>query len=106
MTREEAVNKNLELSFEFDRYLFEHPKFAEKIPDNALVVLLPQYDEELREYNLRIAQENREPDQQLVLVEITSLKPQKSRLTRPRLKVMAEGRGIKSRIREQLSVAA
>lgn len=106
MTREEAVNKNLKLSFEFDRYLFEHPKFAEKIPDNALVVLLPQYDEELREYNLRIAQENREPDQQLVLVEITSLKPQKSRLTRPRLKVMAEGRSIKSRIREQLSVAA
>ncbi len=106
MTREEAVNKNLELSFEFDRYLFEHPKFAEKIPDNALVVLLPQYDEALREYNLKIAEENRESEQQLVLVEIASLKPQKSRLTRPRLKVMAERGGIKPRIREQLSVAA
>ncbi|NUO80359.1 hypothetical protein HUU05_09810 [candidate division KSB1 bacterium] len=106
MTREEAVNKNLELSFEFDRYLFEHPKFAEKIPDNALVVLLPQYDEELREYNLEIANKNREPDQPMVIVEIASLKPQKSRLTRPRLKVFAKASPMKSRVREQRAFAA
>jgi len=42
MTREDAVNKNFDLSFEFDRYLFEHPQFAAKIPDNAVVVLLPK----------------------------------------------------------------
>jgi hypothetical protein len=90
MTREKAVDKNLELCFEFDRYLFEHPKFAERIPDNALVVLLPEYDQELREYNLEIAQKNREPNQPLVLVEIPSLKPQKSLLMRPRLKVVSD----------------
>jgi hypothetical protein len=88
MRHEEAMNKNLDLSFEFDRYLFEHPKFADKIPDNAVVVLLPEYDKELREYNLKVAKKNREPDQPLVLVEIASLKPQKSRLVRPRMKVM------------------
>jgi hypothetical protein len=87
MTREEAVDKNLELGFEFDRYLFEHPKFAEKIPDNALVVLLPEYDQELREYNLKISKQNREPDQPLVFVEIASLRQQKSRLVRPKMKV-------------------
>ncbi len=87
MTREEAVNKNLDLSFEFDRYLFEHPKFAEQIPDNALVVLLPKFDKELRKYNLEVAKKNQEPEQPVVMVEIDALRPQRSRLVRPRLKV-------------------
>jgi hypothetical protein len=89
MTREEAVNKNLDLSFEFDCYLFGHPKFAEQIPDNALVVLLPKFDKELREYNLRVAKKNQEPNQPVVMVDIESLRPQRSRLVRPRLKVAA-----------------
>ncbi len=29
--------KNAELVTEFDRYVREHPEFAERIPDNALV---------------------------------------------------------------------
>jgi hypothetical protein len=87
MIREEAVNKNLDLSFEFDRYLFEPPKFEQQIPDNALTVLLPEYDNELREYNLRVAKKNQEPDQPVVMVEIDALRPQRSRLVRLRLKV-------------------
>lgn len=106
MTREEAVNKNLELSFEFDRYLYEHPKFAEKIPDRALVVLLPLYDDALREYNLKVAKQNREPNQPMVLVEIGDLKPPRSRLARPRLKVLAEARPVKAHSRERRTVAA
>ncbi|MDZ7362751.1 MAG: hypothetical protein ONB46_18790 [candidate division KSB1 bacterium] len=85
MTQEEAVNKNLDLSFEFDRYLFEHPQ----IPDNAVVVLLPEYD-----------QKNREPNQPLVLVEIASLRPQKSRLVRPKLKVENDLKTARSRARQ------
>jgi hypothetical protein len=87
MTREEAVNKNLDLSFEFDRYLFEHPRFAHRIPDNALVILLPKYDRELREYNILVAKRNQEPGQPIVMVEIDALRPQRSRLVRPRMKV-------------------
>lgn len=55
MTKDEAFAKNLELGFEFDRYLIDHPKFAENIPFNALVVLLPNHDHELREYNFKSA---------------------------------------------------
>ena len=40
MTEQEIFAKNLILSTEFDRYVLEHPDFAEKIPDNAQVVLL------------------------------------------------------------------
>jgi Family of unknown function (DUF5647) len=31
--------KNAELVTEFDRYVREHPDFAERIPDNALVAM-------------------------------------------------------------------
>lgn len=86
MTQEEIFAKNLELGFEFDRYLNDHPKFAEQIPFNALVVLLPRYDRKLSAYNRKIARQNREPKQPLVYVEIAGLKPQKSRLLQLSLK--------------------
>jgi len=99
MTREEAVNKNLDPSFEFDRCLFEHPGFAEKIPNNAVVVLLPEYDQELREYNLQVAKKNRDHNQPLVLVEIASLRPQKSRLVRPKLTVVNDFKSVGAHVR-------
>ena len=37
--------KNAELVTEFDRYVREHPDFAERIPDNALVAMLVEGDE-------------------------------------------------------------
>jgi Family of unknown function (DUF5647) len=37
--------KNAELVTEFDRYVREHPDFAERIPDNALVAMLVKGDE-------------------------------------------------------------
>ena len=40
------VERNLQLVKEFDRYVLEHPEFAEKIPDNALVVMNIEGDEE------------------------------------------------------------
>jgi hypothetical protein len=37
--------KNAEFVTEFDRYVREHPDFAERIPDNALVAMLVEGDE-------------------------------------------------------------
>jgi len=93
----EAFVKNHELVCEFDRYLLEHPKFADKIPFDALVVLLPKYDRELRKYNLGVAEKHREPGQPVVYVEIDGIKPQKSRLVRPKMKVVENGKRLKDR---------
>jgi len=38
--------KNAELVTEFDRYVREHPEFADQIPDGALVAILLEGDEE------------------------------------------------------------
>ena len=102
MTHDEVFAKNLDLSFEFDRYLIAHPQFAEKIPLNALVVLQPKYDLELSEYNLNSAEKNREPGQPIVYVKIDGLRPEKSRLLRPQIEVSQNGRnGKNSKLRKQ-----
>jgi len=89
MTEEEIFSKNLILTTEFDRYVLEHPEFAEKIPKNAQVVLLPEDDLELRQKNIEIAESQREPGQPVVYVEIERIAPQMSRLVNPVLKVGA-----------------
>src|SRR5512145_2669117 len=97
MTRDEAFAKNLALTFEFDRYLIDHPRFAEKIPFDALVVLLPKYDRRLREYNLKISKKNRQVGRAVIYVQIEGLKPSKSRLLRPRISTPANGASTRSR---------
>jgi len=89
MTDQEIFSKNLILTTEFDRYVLEHPEFAERIPENAQVVLLPKDDEELREMNLEIAEAQREPGQFVVYVEIEKVALQMSRLVNPVLRMEA-----------------
>ena len=79
--------KSLMLGQEFNRYVLEHPRFAEKIPYGAQVVLLPSYDKELRAFNLRNAQLNAEPERPVVHIQISQLRPRRSLIVKPRLKV-------------------
>ncbi len=79
--------RSLSLIHEFEQYIIEHPRFAEKIPHGAQVVLLPTYDKELREYNLRNVKINAEPDRPVVHIEISRLRPRRSLIVKPKLKV-------------------
>ncbi len=80
MTEQEIFKKNLVLSTEFDRYILEHPEFAEKIPLNAQIVFLPEDDQKLCRINMEIAEKQREAGQQVVYVHIGGVAPQLSRL--------------------------
>jgi len=74
MTREELFRKNQQLSTEFELYLLEHPEIEEKIPDNAMIVLLPDYDKEVAEANRKLAEANKEPGQSIVYVRVERLR--------------------------------
>lgn len=89
MTEKELFTKNIKLSTEFDLYLFEHPEVAEQIPENALIVLLPEEDPELCDKNLELAKARREPDQPIVTVRVEKVAPPRSRLVNPRVEVAA-----------------
>jgi hypothetical protein len=89
ITDQELFTKNLKLSTEFDLYLLEHPEMAEQIPENALIVLLPDEDPELCESNLELAKTRREPGQPIAYVRVEKVAPPHSRLVNPRVEVAA-----------------
>jgi len=74
MTKEELFRKNQQLSTEFELYLIEHPEIEEKIPSNAMIVLLPDYDRELSEMNIKLAEANKETGQTIVYVRVEKLR--------------------------------
>ena len=88
MNEKEMIEKNISLSIEFSKYIFEHPDLEDRIPKGAQVVLLPEYDKELSAYNLKIAEKQREENQPIVYVKIENLlAPRLSRVSRAELKV-------------------
>jgi len=88
MSEQELIEKNMTLSIEFSKYIFEHPELEDRIPKGAQVVLLPEYDEELSAYNLMIAGKQREEGQPVVYVRIKKLlAPRLSRVSEAELEV-------------------
>ena len=83
------VNKNTMLVREFDRYILEHPGFAEKIPDNALVVMQIVGDEEFNEWARRTGQSVAEEDNPIVYITVTELKPVRSRIEKLKVEMAA-----------------
>ena len=85
--RETIAEKNITLSFEFERYILEHPEVLEQIPQGAEIVLLPKDDPELYRINIEAAQRSsgEKNDHPIVYVEVEALAPPRSRLVNPRL---------------------
>jgi len=98
--------QSLDLIHEFEQYIIEHPRFAEKIPYGAQVVLLPTYDRELREYNLRNAKINAEPGRPVVHIEIDRLRPRRSLIVGPKMKTAKSWLSNNGRPRRKSSLAA
>jgi hypothetical protein len=82
------TEKNIAFVKEFDRYILEHPEFAEKIPQNALVVMQIVGDEEFNNWARQAAQNAAERNQPIVYITITELKPVRSRIEKLELELV------------------
>lgn len=69
------IERNIELSAEFSRYLFDHPEMEEKIPVDAEVVLLPEFDQELKEFNLILGKNIETEGGKVVYISIKEIRP-------------------------------
>jgi len=77
------MEKNIELSAEFSRYLFEHPEVEEKIPIDSEIILLPDYDHELKEFNLRMGKDIETGGGKVFYLSIKEIRPKTiSRITK------------------------
>jgi hypothetical protein len=83
------VEQNSSLVKEFDKYILEHPEFSEQLPDNALVVMQIEGDEEFNRWAKHAAKEAAEKDTPVAYVTITEIKPVRSRIESLRLELAA-----------------
>ena len=78
-----------ELFTEFNYYVAEHPEFSERIPHDALVVLLDKNDPVFNRENLRRVKDyllhDNVPGRAVVYIQIGRLAPVRSRLRNLRL---------------------
>ena len=81
MTKFERLNSVL--GYEFDRYVMEHPDFAEKIPLGATVVLQLEGEDAFNKWARNIAELHRDKDEPILIVQVKGLRPPRSRLIRP-----------------------
>ena len=72
--------KNSDLVTEFDRYVREHPEFADQIPDGALVAVLLEGDEEFNQWSRDGARRQAEQGQPIVYAKIKQPEPVRSRI--------------------------
>jgi hypothetical protein len=89
MDKRKFAEKNSMLVKEFDRYILEYPEFADKIPNNALVVMQIEGDEEFNKWAREMAQNVAEKDTTIVYITITELKPVRSRIENLTLELVA-----------------
>ena len=71
----EMIERNIEISAEFSRYLFDHPEIDEKIPVGAEIILLPEFDEDLKKYNLKLGKEIESEGGKVIYVLIKEMRP-------------------------------
>jgi hypothetical protein len=71
----EMIERNIELSAEFSRYIFEHPEIEEKIPLDTEVILLPEFDRELREFNLELGKNIENEGEKVIYISIKEIRP-------------------------------
>ena len=71
----EMIERNIELSAEFSRYLFEHPEIEEKIPVDAEIILLPEFDQELKEFNAQLGKNVENEGSKVFYILIKEVRP-------------------------------
>jgi hypothetical protein len=83
MTRTDRamVEKNLDLIFEFERYVSEHPAFAKKIPDDAMLVFQVKGDAAFNEWSRRVGEKQaKQQRNSIVQITISKMGPVRSRI--------------------------
>jgi hypothetical protein len=76
MSKEEKmIEKNIELSAEFSRYLFEHPELEEKLSPDVEIILLPDFDDELKEFNLKLGKIIESEQKKVIYIKIKNIRP-------------------------------
>lgn len=78
MKTEEFFHKNSELSIEFSKYVLEHPEIDDLLSGDKIIIFLPEYDPELRDFNIKLAKDVESEGGKVLYVKVKQLSPKVS----------------------------
>lgn len=74
-SEQEMISRNIELSAEFSKYLFDNPELEDRIPSGSEIILLPEFDKELKDFNLLLGKKVEADETKVAYVKMGKLKP-------------------------------
>jgi hypothetical protein len=74
------VERNLDLIFEFEKYVLEHPEITKKIPRDAVVFMKVSGDQKFNRWSERQAKKQAKPGVPLVSITVKKMGPVHSRI--------------------------
>lgn len=88
MTRpKRALERNAKLLFKLTRYILANPELLEQLPDQFELVILPNDDPELLQYNLSLLNSHDSAGKPVVFVRLPSSQSADFQVSRPRVYV-------------------
>ena len=85
-TDKKMIEKNLDLIFEFEKYVLQHPDVAKQIPRNAIVSLGIEGDASFNRWSRRLAERHSNgKEKAILLVNIKKMRPAVSRIQKLRV---------------------
>lgn len=67
--------RNSELSTEFSKYILDHPEMDKLFTEEKIIIFLPEFDPELKEFNLNMAKEIEDGGGKVIYVKVKQLSP-------------------------------
>jgi hypothetical protein len=66
------VERNLDLATSVTRFILEHPHILDRLPSDFRLVILPDDDRELSQYNLDLLAKRTDQDKPVVIVRLAA----------------------------------
>ncbi|MBI4609222.1 MAG: hypothetical protein HY726_09445 [Candidatus Rokubacteria bacterium] len=76
------AEKNLDLIFEFQKYVLTHPETAARIPHGAVVVMQVEGNKQFNQWSWKVGQRHAKEGHPLVCVTVKKIGPVRSRIER------------------------
>ena len=91
MTRTDRlmVEKNLDLIFEFEKYILAHPETAARIPTGAIVVMQVERDKRFNQWSRRVGERHAREGHPMLCVTVKKIGPVRSRIEKLKMGLLA-----------------
>lgn len=73
--KDNFFDRNSELSMEFSKYILEHPEMDEQLAADRVIIFLPEFDPELKDFNMKMGNDIEAEGGKVLYVKVQRMSP-------------------------------